>query len=93
MLRQAFFTYHSGREEVVGSNPAAPTNFGLKNYSWKRRDATNSDKIHKNEKKPIMNNGTFASPESLMCIRVATHKRKPTAEVNNNLCANYFELV
>ena len=41
----------------------------------------------------MMNNGTFASPENLMCKRVATHKRKPTAEVNNNLCAIDFELV
>ena len=40
-----------------------------------------------------MNNGTFASPESLMCKRAAIHKRKPTAEVNNNLCATDFELV
>ena len=40
-----------------------------------------------------MNNGTFASPESLMCRRAAIHKRKPTAEVNNNLCAIDFELV
>ena len=40
-----------------------------------------------------MNNGTFASPESLMCRRAAIHKRKPTAEVNNNLWAIDFELV
>ena len=41
----------------------------------------------------MMNNGTLASPESLMCRRAAIHKRKPTAEVNNNLCAIDFELV
>ena len=40
-----------------------------------------------------MNNGTFASPESLICRRAAIHKRKPTAEVNNNLWAIDFELV
>ena len=64
-----------------------------KSYSWNRRDATNSDRIHRNEKKIIMNNGTFASPESLMCKRLATQKKKPTAEVNKSLCAIDFELV
>jgi len=49
--------------------------------------------MHKNAKKPIMNNGTFASPESLMCKRAPIHRRKPTAEVNNILCAIDFELV
>ena len=40
-----------------------------------------------------MNNGTFASPESLMCRSAAIHKRKPIAQVNNNRCAIDFELV
>ena len=63
-----------------------------KGYSWYRRDATNSDKIHKIEKKIRMNNGTSACPESFTCKRAATIKRKPIAEENNNLWAVDFEL-
>ena len=63
-----------------------------KGYSWKRRDATNSDKIHKIEKKIRMNKGTSACPESFTCKRAAIIKRKPIAEENNSLCAVDFEL-
>ena len=63
-----------------------------KGYSWKRRDATNSDKIHKIEKKIIINNGTSACPESLMCSWAAIIKRKPIAEENNSRFAVDFEL-